>query len=83
MSGIENQLSGLNRAFSAAFMDDRIPGALPQAKAHIAPSALKTSVTLCATYFGNSSPKTFPVRFTDKFGKLSVGAKSGNSTESR
>ena len=41
-SGIENQLSGLNRAFSAAFMDDRIPGALPQAKAHTAPLALNT-----------------------------------------
>ena len=41
-SGIEDQLSGLNRAFGAAFMDDRIPGALPRAKAHTAPLALNT-----------------------------------------
>jgi hypothetical protein len=44
----------LNRAFSAALMNDRIPGALPQAKAHIAPLALNTSVTIYATRFGDS-----------------------------
>jgi exosortase len=38
-------------------MDDRIPGAMPQAKAHVAPLALNTSVAICATRFGNSSQK--------------------------
>jgi hypothetical protein len=37
MSGIET----LNRAFSAALVDDRVPGAVPQAKDDIAPLALK------------------------------------------
>ena len=36
MSGIET----LNRAFSAAFMDHWIPGAMPQAKVCTTPSAL-------------------------------------------
>jgi hypothetical protein len=41
MSGIENQRPGLNRAFSAYLRCDRIPGAVPQAKADIAPLALR------------------------------------------
>ena len=45
ISGIET----LNRAFSAAFMDDRIPGAVPQAKDDIAPLALTRccAVAIC------------------------------------
>jgi hypothetical protein len=40
MSGIENQWPGLNRAFSAYLRCDRMPGAVPQAQADIAPLAL-------------------------------------------
>ena len=44
MCGIENQALGLSRAFSACWWCNRIPGAMPQAKADIPPLALNTYV---------------------------------------
>jgi hypothetical protein len=41
MSGIENKRLGLNRAFSAYLRCDRMPGAVPEAQADIAPLALR------------------------------------------
>ena len=46
-----------------------------------APLALKTCVRRsCAMRLQRLAPKTFPVRFADKFGKLSIGAKARDCT---
>ena len=59
-----------------------MPGAMPQAKSCTAPLALNTSVAIYAMRFA-TLPKTFPVRFGDKFGKLSAGAKTRDCTYTR
>jgi hypothetical protein len=41
MSGTENQRLGMNRAFSAYLLCDRMPGALPQVTVDRAPLALR------------------------------------------